>query len=135
MPRSTQAVPASLRDTALAGRRNPMYRLGALRPKPPDLQRRPSPAIAPGSAATASNYGAKDGRIVRPDDPPAPLGGVSSGLISTVDALPEPIQHLALNPADPVGAKPYPPGELARRLQACDVLRRVQDQILDLPFR
>jgi hypothetical protein len=63
------------------------------------------------------------------------FSGVSCRFFATVNALSEPIQNFVLNPPHPVGAQPYPRGELACRLEACDVLRRVKNQLLQLPFR
>ena len=63
------------------------------------------------------------------------FSGVSVRFISTGDSLLKPIQHFILNPSHSVGAKLYPLGELAGCFQPCDVLWRVQDELLQLPFR
>ena len=66
---------------------------------------------------------------------PRSFSGVSVRFISTGNPLLEPVQHFILNPSHPIGAKLYPLGELAGCLQPCDVLWRVQDKLLQLPFR
>jgi hypothetical protein len=67
--------------------------------------------------------------------PPAPLTGVPDRSVSGLQALLKPIQHFVLNPSHPARAKLYPLWELAGLLQARDVLRRIQDQLLDLALR
>ncbi len=63
------------------------------------------------------------------------FSGVSVGRVSADDAFLEPVQHFVLNPSHPVGAKPYPLRELAGRFQPRDMLWRVENQLLHLPFR
>ncbi len=53
-------------------------------------------------------------------------------LITGVNTVLQPVQHFVLNPSDPVATKLYPLGELAGGLQARNVLRRVQDELLYL---
>src|SRR5690606_11416385 len=78
-----------------------------------------------------TKLGGSDGHPIRP----APCQECRSGLISTSDPLPKPIHHLLLNPSHSACAQLYPLGELAGFLQPCDVLRRVEDELLQLPFR
>ncbi len=66
---------------------------------------------------------------------PRSFSGVSARFISTGYSLLEPVQNLVLNPSHPVGAKLYPLGELAGRFQPCNVLWRIKNQLLQLPFR
>jgi hypothetical protein len=66
---------------------------------------------------------------------PAPKSGVSVWYVSTIDALPEPIQNFILNPSHPVGAKLYPFRELAGCLQTRDMLWRIKHCLPQLPFR
>ena len=47
----------------------------------------------------------------------------------------EPIEHFAFKPSDPVRAELYSLWKLPGFLQSCDVLRRVQDKLLQLTFR
>ena len=67
--------------------------------------------------------------------PLAPFQECRAGSISTVNSLLEPIQNLFLNPSHPVGAELNPLREFACRLEASDVLRRVKNKLLELPFR
>ena len=62
---------------------------------------------------------------------PAPFQECRSGL-AAFDALLQPVQHFALNPADPVRSEGYPLGECPGFLQSRHVLRRVQGQPLEL---
>jgi hypothetical protein len=62
---------------------------------------------------------------------PAPFQECRLGL-AACDPLLQPVQHFALNPADPVGAEGYPLGECPGFLQSRHVLRRVQDQLFEL---
>jgi len=55
--------------------------------------------------------------------------------LSILDPFLEPVQHFFLNPSHPVGTKLYPLGEFAGRLETCDVLRRIENHLLQLPFR
>lgn len=64
--------------------------------------------------------------------PPAPSEGVSARRFAAIQPFLEPIQDFGLNPPHPGGAKVYPLGELPGLLQSCDVLRRIQDKLLEL---
>ena len=66
---------------------------------------------------------------------PSSFSGVSVRFISTGYSLQEPVQHFILNPSHSVGAKLYPLGELAGRFQPCNMLWRVKNKLLQLPFR
>ena len=67
--------------------------------------------------------------------PPRSFSGVSVRFISTGYALLKPVQNFLFNPSHSVGAKLYPLGELAGRFQPCNVLWRVKNKLLQLPFR
>ncbi len=56
--------------------------------------------------------------------------GVSVRSFATVQPFLQPIQHLALDPSHSVLTERYPLGELTGLFQPCDVLRRVQNQLL-----
>jgi hypothetical protein len=64
----------------------------------------------------------------------APSSGAAR-LISALDALLEPVQHLLLDPSDPALAELYPLRERSGRLKAGDVLRAVQYKLLKLALR
>ena len=66
---------------------------------------------------------------------PSSFSGVSVRFISTGYSLLEPVKNFVLNPSHSVGAKLDPLGELAGRFQPCNVLWRVKNQLLQLPFR
>lgn len=61
--------------------------------------------------------------------------GVSVRRFSAVDPLAEPVEHLGLNPTHSAWADLYPPRERPGLFQSGDVLRRVQDQLLELTLR
>ena len=67
--------------------------------------------------------------------PPCPVTGASFGSNSAFQPRLEPVQHFALNPSDAVWAQLYPFGELACLLQPRDMLRRIQNKLLDLALR
>jgi len=63
---------------------------------------------------------------------PAPFRERRLGCFAAVQPTLKPIQHLGLNPSHSVRAKLYPLGEFTGLFQPRDVLRRVEDQLLEL---
>jgi len=78
-----------------------------------------------------SNEAAKPREVARNGVPdhPLPLGSVR-GIIAIVNPLLEPGHHFILDPSHPALAEPHPLRELPGCLKACDVLRRIEDQLL-----
>ncbi len=72
-----------------------------------------------------------DGRVVHAR-PPGSLFRSVGRFFAAVQPLPEPIQHFLLNPPHSVRADLDPLRELAGLFQPCDVLRGVQDHLLEL---
>lgn len=64
-----------------------------------------------------------------------PSSGAVKGLISAFDPLLKPIQYLLLNPSHPALAELYPLGERPCRLKSGDVLRGVENKLLELTLR
>jgi hypothetical protein len=56
-------------------------------------------------------------------------------LISAIDALAEPIQHFLLYPAHPALAEAYPFRERSCLLKTGNMLRAVQNKLLELTLR
>ena len=64
----------------------------------------------------------------------APVSGVSFGFSAALQPFLKPVQDFVLNPSHSVRAKLYPLGEMTCLFQPRDVLRRVEDQLLELAF-
>lgn len=66
---------------------------------------------------------------------PAPAWEASLGHISAVQPFLKPNQYFIFHPSNPIGPKSNPFREFSGLFQACDVLRRVQNQLLQLALR
>ncbi len=64
-----------------------------------------------------------------------PSSGAVKGLISAFDPLVKPVQYLLLNPSHPALAELYPLRERPCRLKSGDMLRGVENKLLELTLR
>jgi hypothetical protein len=71
------------------------------------------------------------GRACNPGHPLL-LKGVSARYVSVRQTFLEPVHDFSLNPTYAGGAEVNPLGELPGPFQTCDVLRRIQNQLLKL---
>ena len=74
-------------------------------------------------------------QVVHTRSPVLPHRECRSGRFSAIQPFLKPVQHFFLYPSHSVGAQNDPSWEFSGLLQTCNVLRRVQNQLLQLALR